>query len=112
MDLKAASRIDLVQPAIIPDEDAFLMKLLQMGGAWLLTFLGIVMGITGWDYMSRRVNVSRDLDKKVGVPVIGSLPASAAGRRWPAAASRPELRIRSTASGQPSPTVEPARNRW
>ncbi len=86
MNLKATRRIEQVQPAIVPDEDAFFMKLLQMAGAWFLTLIGTVAGITGWDYMSHRVNVSRDLEKKAGVPVIGSLPkvrgrASMAGGR-------------------------------
>ncbi len=74
MDLRASSRIELVNPAIIPADDSFLMKLVQMGGAWLMTFFGTVLGITGWDYLSKRVNVPRDVEKKVGMPVIGSLP--------------------------------------
>lgn len=74
MDLKGTQRIDLVQPAIIPDEDAFFFKLAEVGAAWLLAFLSLAGGIVGWDYLSQRVNVSRDVEKRVGVPVIGTLP--------------------------------------
>ncbi len=79
LNMEAPPRISLVQPAIIPENNSLWMKILELAAAWLATFLMVVFGIATWDYLSKRMNNSSELEKFVGVPVIGSIPSLRAG---------------------------------
>lgn len=75
MSLSSPNRIKRVQPAIVPNLDSFWFKMMQIAAACLATFGATVLGIAAWDFVSKRMNSSEELQKTVGVPVIGSLPA-------------------------------------
>jgi capsular exopolysaccharide synthesis family protein len=75
VNLAAPARITLVQPATVSDESSFWLKLIEVAAAWFGTLLVSVVGIAVWDYASQRLNSGKELEKAVGIPVIGSMPA-------------------------------------
>ena len=79
LNLSQPSRIQLLQQADVPDANSFFFKLFQVAGAWLAGFGLTVAGITAWDYLSRRLNGSKDVEKNVGIGVIGTLPQLTGG---------------------------------
>ena len=73
--LEQPSRVEIVHTPTIPDNNSFWLKVFQVGGAWLLSLLATVGGVTFWDVQQKRVNSSKDIIKgKSELRVIGSLP--------------------------------------
>ena len=79
LNLSQPSRIQLLQQADVPDASSLLFKLFQMAGAWVVGFGLTVAGITAWDYLSRLLNSGKDVEKNVGIGVIGTLPQLTGG---------------------------------
>lgn len=79
INLNSPPRITMVQPAIIPSYNSLWFKMFQMACAWLATFLATVLGVTVLDYAAKKMNDGKDLEKSMGLPVIGTLPAVRAG---------------------------------
>jgi capsular exopolysaccharide synthesis family protein len=74
IDMEANRQIQVLQRAHIPSGAGWLVKYMQIGGSWMLTLLGTLLGIAYWDYQSKRVNSTKDVMDEGELRVIGSLP--------------------------------------
>lgn len=79
LNMKQKPRVQLVQTADIPDTSSKRLKLLEVIAGWLATFALSIAAITMWDYLSKPLNTTKDIQSNVGVPVIGTLPAFRGG---------------------------------
>ena len=75
LNLKTPPRVELIQNAMIPDQSSKIMKLLAIAASTLGTFLLSLVGVAAWDYASRRLNGTKDLNAIHGLRVIGSIPS-------------------------------------
>lgn len=71
--LAAHSNIE-VNPAQVPAGSSWMLNVLQIVGAWLLTLTVTMVGIAFWDFTSKRVNTTKDVIDEGELRVIGSLP--------------------------------------
>ncbi len=79
LNINSPNRVSLIQKAIIPDRSSIRLKQLEVGAAWLATFLLSLIGVSAWDFLSKRLNSGKDIEKSASLPVIGSLPALRGG---------------------------------
>ena len=79
LNLNQPSRIQLLQTADVPDSSSLWFKIAQVAGAWLVGFGLTLVGMTGWDYLSKRLNGRSDIEQSVGMGVIGTLPQLTGG---------------------------------
>ena len=79
IELKNEHRIQLVQPATIPNEGSHMLKMIEVVGGGVLTLFAAVFGIAMWDYKSRRLNSSKDVETGCHLPVIGTVPSLRSG---------------------------------
>ncbi len=79
IELRNADRIERLAPATIPNEGSHLLKMIEVVGGGILTLLGAMLAIAFWDYKSKRLNTSKDLETVCHVPVIGTVPSLRSG---------------------------------
>jgi succinoglycan biosynthesis transport protein ExoP len=75
VELKGDPRISLMQPAMIPDEGSFVLKLIEVVGGSIVTMGLTLLGFTLWDYKDKRLNSGKELEGNCRLPVIGTVPA-------------------------------------
>jgi capsular exopolysaccharide synthesis family protein len=75
IELMNENRIQRVQPATIPNAGSYLLKMIEVVGGGFLTLVGVVLGIALWDYKSKRLNTSKDVESTCRLPVIGTMPS-------------------------------------
>ena len=74
LEVRTQDRIRVVQAADVPDVSNFMFKLTEVIVAWGMTFLGVVAGIAYWDYLSKLVNTTQDVNSTTALRIIGTLP--------------------------------------
>ncbi len=79
LNINSPQRVTLIQKALIPDRSSIRLKQLEVGAAWVATFLLSLIGVSAWDFLSKRLNSGKDIEKTATLPVIGSLPALRGG---------------------------------
>jgi capsular exopolysaccharide synthesis family protein len=86
VNLNQPERVQVIQKAFVPKLTGdWLMRLVYMAVAWSAVFGLTVSGITFWDYQTKRVNTTKDVDGITsGIRVVGSLPMlNQGGALWP-----------------------------
>ena len=74
LDLAAEDGIQVMQRAQVPAGSSFMTNVLQIVGAWILTLGSTLVGIAFWDFLSKRVNTTKDVMDESELRVIGALP--------------------------------------
>ncbi len=75
LELNKPPRVRLIQRAMIPEAGSWVSKITRTALVWMCVFGLTMVGISAWDYLSKRLNCSQDVEKTVGIPVIGTLPS-------------------------------------
>ena len=87
VNLSEPPRVLVLQHAEVPNSSNWELKWIEIGGACLLVFGVMVVGIALWDYQAKRVNTTKDLEGPGrGIRVVGSLPmldGQNGGGLWP-----------------------------
>ncbi|MCA9217462.1 MAG: polysaccharide biosynthesis tyrosine autokinase, partial [Planctomycetales bacterium] len=68
------NNIHVIQPAQVPAGSSFITNVFQVVGAWILTLCCTLFGIAFWDFLSKRVNTTKDVMDEGELRVIGALP--------------------------------------
>ena len=79
LELRNEARIEKVQPATIPNEGSYLLKMIEVVGGALVTLVVTLFGVALWDYRAKRLNSSKDLESTCRLPVIGTIPSLRSG---------------------------------
>ena len=61
VELLAENRIQRVQPATIPNEGSYFLKMIEVVGGGLMTLFGTMLAVTLWDYKARRLNSTNEI---------------------------------------------------
>lgn len=75
VELQAPKRIEVIDRAKAPRTKDDLKKLRVTGSAAVGTFAIFLLGITFWEAQARRVNSAQEVEKSLGIRLVGSLPA-------------------------------------
>lgn len=92
LDLEAPQRVRVVQSAAPPEGVNLWKKMLLVGFVGLMGFGTTLVGVSYWEFQSRRVDSSAQLVEGLGIRVVGTLPQIAA-RRGRAVLERNELSL-------------------
>ncbi len=79
LNMKRPPRVQLIQNAIIPERSSARTKLMLVIASWMATFICCVIGVAALDLTSKRLNSAKDIERRVGLPVVGALPALQGG---------------------------------
>ena len=79
LNINSPPRVQSFQRAIIPDRSSMRLKQMEVVASWLGTFLLSLVGVAVWDYFSKRLNTSKEIEGAASVRVIGALPALRGG---------------------------------
>ena len=72
IELDGPSRVNVVQKATISTASNWMSKMIQIAGGWVISLVMVVVAVSYWDYLSKKVNGESDIRS---VRVIGTLPA-------------------------------------
>lgn len=75
----AAARVSTINEPELPKINDLDNKLKMMGFLGLMSFVGTVIAVSGFDFLGRRVNSSDELQFGLGVHVMGDLPLISRG---------------------------------
>ena len=76
---QAAQRVQTINEPELPKTNNLQQKIQKMGFLGLLSFLGTMVVVSGFDFLSRRVNSADELTYGLGINVIGDLPLISRG---------------------------------
>jgi capsular exopolysaccharide synthesis family protein len=79
LELRNEARIEKVQPATIPNEGSYVLKMIEVVGGALVTLVLTLFGVALWDYKAKRLNSGKDLESTCRLPVIGTVPSLRSG---------------------------------
>jgi succinoglycan biosynthesis transport protein ExoP len=77
------SRVTLVQRAELPQTLDRSRQLKIAGAAGVGTFLLLLLGVSLWEFRSRKITAAGDVAEGLRLPLVGTLPALPAGARQP-----------------------------
>jgi capsular exopolysaccharide synthesis family protein len=72
-------RIEVIQPAVVPDASNFRIKLLGIAASWLGTLGLTVVAIAVWDYIEKHLNTTDEIERGLRLKVLGTLPSLRGG---------------------------------
>ncbi|MDO4575019.1 MAG: polysaccharide biosynthesis tyrosine autokinase [Planctomycetia bacterium] len=76
---QAAARVQTINEPELPKINDMDRKLKMMGFLGLMSFVGTVIAVSGFDFLGRRVNSSDELSFGLGIHVMGDLPLISRG---------------------------------
>src|SRR5437879_3765993 len=74
MELQAPPRVTLLESASIAPGEARKRQLMITGGAALGALALVLLGVSWWEFRSRRVNTVEEVVQGLGVKLIGAVP--------------------------------------
>lgn len=83
LNLQTKRRIQIIQPAIVPEVSDWIFRFSLFGFAFVVAFGSTALGVALWDYQAKRVNIPEDINSETAVRVIGSLPTLDRHGVWP-----------------------------
>ncbi|MFO0888505.1 MAG: capsular biosynthesis protein [Isosphaeraceae bacterium] len=75
VELQAPPRVRLVQKAEVPRETDKNRVVKLAGGAGIGVFVLCLAGVSFWEFQARRIESAHEVESKLGIRVVGSLPA-------------------------------------
>jgi len=74
VEMKAPSRVSLIQTATMPESDTSTLKLITVGFASALAFGMTAFGLAFWELQAGRINDKSEIAEDLGLRVVGGLP--------------------------------------
>jgi Mrp family chromosome partitioning ATPase/uncharacterized protein involved in exopolysaccharide biosynthesis len=75
VELQAPSRVRLIQKADVPRETDRNRVVKLAGGAGIGVFMLCLAGVSFWEFQARRIESAHEVESKLGIRVVGNLPA-------------------------------------